>query len=288
MYDFSKRNDMKKLYYILALAALLPLFFSCDPTSGTDPDFGDPAFLKEAGRLMPESMTPTTKAGGTAEIGRIVSIELSESGVYALGQIADSTGRVSYKTGLYYIAKGIYELAGLGTLSFDNSQAGNVMVTYAPMGGDTLQAQARFIKATSSNKAYRGWKIEKTRVTVKGWTTVSADFKGCNLAEIAEFLRNNGNKAPVDVPNHSINSISFTGTETMILAYSDGSGDLSEFSLNGNVVTYTWKERPEGFTFITDRAVIEYLDGKCLMTIDGSIEGSTTSGSVTFVMSPLN
>lgn len=279
---------MKKVYYLLTLATVLPLLFSCDPMSGKDPAFKDPAYLQEAGRLMLQSPIPATKAGETAEVGSIVSIELTESGIYAAGRVADVDGNIVYKTGTYYVSKGLFNLSNLGTLAFDSSQAGSVEAIFTPVGGDPQPVRAQFLKAKSQNKVYRGWKVEKTRVTVKGWTTVSADFKNCNLSEIAEFLRNNGNKAPELVPNRSITSISFTGTETMILAYDDNSADLTEFSLHGNVVTYTWPERPDGYTFLSDEAVFEYLDGKCLLTIDGRIEGSTTSGSVTFVLSPLN
>ena len=278
---------MKILYRILVFASLLPMLFACDPTSGNNPHFGDPAFLKEAGRLMPQSMMPGTKAGETPEVGSIASIELTESGLYALGLVTDERGTVAYTMGSFYMIGSAYHLSGLGTLSFDNSHAGRVEMTYTPLGGAQQQVSAEFIKAKSSNTVYRSWKVERTRVTVKGWTVVSADFKGCNLPEIAEFLRNNGNKAPEEVPNLSINTISFTGTETMILAYDDDSADLNEFSLNGNVLTYTWDERPSGFTFLTDKAIIEYMDGKCLLTIDGAIDNSTTSGSVTFVLSPL-
>ena len=147
--------------------------------------------------------------------------------------------------------------------------------------------QADFQKPTSTNKVYRAWNIEKTRLTVKGWTTVGADFTGCNFQEIAAFLRANSHKAPTDVPDRSITSLSLTGTEKMIFAYSDGFADMTEFSLSGNVVHYSWEQRPKGFTFESDAAVIEYMDGKCLLTISGRIQNSSTSGSVTFVLTPL-
>lgn len=277
---------MKAISRILTLAFLLPLLFSCNPVSN-DTDFDDPAFLAFAGRLTPKGVMPGTKADSTLPVGSVTSIELTESGLVALGIVADEAGNISYQTGKYSVADDVYTLYGLGTLAFNNSVSGQVSLTYTPLFGEPQQIPAEFLKPKSTNKAFRTWKVEKTRLTVRGWTVVSADFKGCDLAEIAEFLRNNGNKAPDDVPNVSVTTISLTGTETMILGYSDNSAELNEFSLNGNVLTYTWKERPDGFTFISDQAVIEYRDGKCLLSIDGYIRNSTTSGSVTFVLSPM-
>ena len=278
---------MKAISRILTLAFLLPLLFSCNPVSN-DTDFDDPAFLAFAGRLTPKGVMPGTKADSTLPVGSVTSIELTESGLVALGIVADEAGNIAYQTGKYSVTDDVYTLYGLGTLAFNNSVSGQVSLTYTPLFGEPQQIPAEFLKPKSTNKAFRTWKVEKTRLTVRGWTVVSADFKGCDLAEIAEFLRNNGNKAPDDVPNVSVTTISLTGTETMILGYSDNSAELNEFSLNGNVLTYTWKERPDGFTFISDQAVIEYRDGKCLLSIDGYIRNSTTSGSVTFVLSSMD
>ena len=278
---------MKAISPILTLAFLLPLLLSCNPVSN-DTDFDDPAFLAFAGRLTPKGVMPGTKASSTLPVGSVTSIELTESGLVALGIVADEAGNIVYQTGKYSVTDDVYTLYGLGTLAFNNSVSGQVSLTYTPLFGEPQQIPAEFLKPKSTNKAFRTWKVEKTRLTVRGWTVVSADFKGCDLAEIAEFLRNNGNKAPDDVPNVSVTTISLTGTETMILGYSDNSAELNEFSLNGNVLTYTWKERPDGFTFISDQAVIEYRDGKCLLSIDGYIRNSTTSGSVTFVLSSMD
>ena len=132
--------------------------------------------------------------------------------------------------------------------------------------------------------------IQKIRgVTVQGWTTASADFVGCNFSEIADFLKKNGHKVPDDIkPGQSLRSISFTGTEKMLFYYSDGSADVSAYRFNGKSFTYRWDNDKMGFTFLTDQATVEYLDGKCILTIRASIQDSTTSGSVTFVLSPMD
>jgi hypothetical protein len=272
---------MKKLFLTLAL---LPLLFSCETIPEDNPDYPDPAYLQYAGRLTLNGVT--TKAVYTP--GRLVSIELTESGIYAIGRYADELGTIAYTAGAYTVSGHDYRLSGFGTISFNNSQEGFVELTIKPDEGYQQLVWATLKKADSSNKAYRAWNVEKTRVTVKGWRTISADFIGCDFKEIADFLRANGHKAPVDVPDHGIRSISLTGTETMIIAYDDGSADLNEFSLNGNVIKYTWSDNMKGFTFETEKAVISYMDGKCILTINGKIRDSSTSGSVTFMMSPYN
>lgn len=276
---------MKTILKFSVLAALLPLLFACDIIPNNDePDLPEPAYTSFAGNL---SIGPATKATTNAPVGNVVSIELTESGLYFLGRIADEKGTVSYKTGQYTVSGNEYHLDGYGSVVFDNSRGGQVELTLKPDYGAAQQVQATFLKPTASNKVYRAWNIDKTRLTVKGWTTVGADFNGCNFKEIAAFLRANHHKAPYDVPDRSITSLSLTGTEKMIFAYNDGYADMSEFSLSGNVIHYAWEQRPQGFTFESDEAVIEYMDGKCLLTISGRIQNSTTSGSVTFVLSPL-
>ena len=279
---------MKKILYpILVLAAAMPLLFSCEPVPDTDPDFAEPAFVSVAGHLTLEGMTPATKGLTLTSVsGTIVSIELTESGMYVLGRMDANTSEITYTTGRYTVEGGEYKLIGYGYLSFDNSKSGSVTLTLRPDGAPVEVVQAVFEKPAGTNKAYRTWTVEKTRVTAIGWVTVSADFDGCYLPEIAAFLRSNSHKVPDNVPNRSIKAITLTGTERMILAYSDGTADLNEFSLNGNVLTYTFSNGLMGFTFETDQAIIEYENGKCLLTINGRIQNSTTSGSVAFVLSP--
>ena len=283
---------MKKILYpVLILAAALPLLFACEPVPDTDPDFPDPKFVSYAGHLSLESTKPAAKASGTvltkaANPRNIVSVELTESGMYVIGFLDDNTSELTYKTGTYTMSGNDYLLSGYGTLSFDNSKSGPVSLTFRPDGASALVIPAVFEKPTGTNKAYRTWDVEKTRVTAKGWVTVSADFIGCNLAEIATFLRNNSHKAPTDVPNRSIKTITLTGTDRMILGYSDGYADLTEFSLSGNVLTYKFNDGMKSFTFETDQAIIEYENSKCLLTINGRIRNSTTSGSVAFVLTP--
>ena len=279
---------MKKILF--ALVALLPLLVSCGKQDRGDNTFSEPRFVQVAGQLVPLNnniMVPTSLTKGSDLTGILWSIELTESGLYAVSKIVQN--RLVVRMGDYSVNNNVYTLNGFGTMEFDNSTPGTVDLHLTPSGSETMNVPAKFAKAAKSDPLYRGWTIDKTRVTVKGWTTASADFVGCDFNEIADFLRKNGHKVPDDIkPGLALRSVSFTGTEKMFFYYSDGSADASTFQYNGSNFTYTWDDDKMGFTFLTDKATIEYLDGKCILSINASIENSTTSGSVTFVMSPMD
>jgi len=283
---------MKKWIFAVCLTALLPLLPACQ-SHEEEPTLDDPQYLEFAGRLTPETGF-YTKAPSDASVegqpGDIISIELTESGFYVIGRISDLLGNIEYKAGRYSISDGAYVLNGYGRLLFDHQTAGNIDVTVIPNRGATQIVRALLTKAKDTNPVYRTWVIQKTRVTTKGWTTVSAEFEGCDFQEIADFLRSNSHKVPSEVPERKLISLSFTGTESVILVYDDNSADMGSFSLSGDVFSYFWQEdwmkRAMGFTFETDEAIIEYVDGKCVLTINGRIRNSTTSGSVTFLLRP--
>ena len=283
---------MKKTnLFAAALVALLPLLFACNKNDDNDTRFEDPRFIQYAGQLIPASSLTASadqSAIRTDDVPENVlhSIELTESGLYAVGTL--TRGELNYRMGEYSVAGDVYTLKGYGSIQFDNSNAGQVDLVITQDGKAATEMPATFSRATGTDQLYRGWTIDKTRVTVRGWTTASADFKGCNLYEIAQFIRNNGHDAPDDIaPGLELRSISFTGTEKMFFAYSDGTGDASEFKYNGSSFTYRWDDDKMGFTFLPKQASVEYMDGKCILSISSDIQASTTSVSVTFVLSPM-
>jgi len=284
---------MKKILSVAAAAALLALFAACNKNNDNDTRFEGPRFIQYAGQLIPRDGVPaalTSTAATKADAAPAAipqSIELTESGLYAIGQLTDDG--LAYRMGDYTVDGNVYTLNGYGTVEFDNAAPGAVTMHLTPAGGATQDVPADFIKAAGTNQLYRGWTVDKTRVTVQGWTTASADFAGCDFNEIANFLKKNGHKVPDDIrPGQSLRSISFTGTEKMLFYYSDGSADVSAYRFNGKSFTYRWDNDKMGFTFLTDQATVEYMDGKCILTIRASIQDSTTSGSVTFVLSPMD
>ena len=283
---------MKKLIFAAALAALLPLFVSCGDTDNTEQGLKEPRFVQYAGQLIPADPDPSpsssalTKAGAVAPA--LAYLEFTESGIYVVGEKTD--GETEYRTGTYNVSGDTYSLAGFGAVEFPRANPGQVSVNIRRDNGSAETIKATFTKASvSADRVNSGWTVDKTRVTVRGWTTASADFRGCNISEIIDFLQNNGHTVPDDVsPNLAISSISFTGTDSIIFAYSDGFGDVGTYRFSGaSSFTYTWKSDKMGYTFLTNNGTVEYMDGKCILTINVSIQDSTTTGSVTFVLSQM-
>ena len=255
---------MKKILLAASLAALL---VSCGKVSENENEFKEPRFVQHAGQLIPSypDSSPSSRA-------------LTKAGAGTAFRALDIINTFcAYHTGAYTVSGDTYNLGGFGTVTFPHATPGKVEVDVNRGTASTERIQAEFKKSpVSGNPLHSGWTIDKTRVTVRGWTTASADFKGCNIADDVS-------------PNLAIRSISFTGTGAMIFAYSDASCDMASYTLtNGSSLTFKWEDDQMGYTFLTDSGNVEYIDGKCILTIRVQIQDSTVTGSVTFVLSQMD
>ena len=282
---------MKKILLAASLVALLPLLFSCGKMDNKgEVKFEEPRFVQYAGQLIMVGAAATSEPAAAVmaaplAVGPVYTyVEFTESGVYVIGSVV--SGETQYKNGTYSVNGNVYTLNGFGTVEFSGT-SGQVDVTITPNGGPAQNMKANLKKASTSNVAYRGWTIDKTRATVYGFhTPVTADFIGCNFQEMAKFLNDNGHKG-VYLPSGSMKSVSITGADSIIFAYSDDSADVAECKLNGSNISFSWRGKSRLFEVENGKATIEYLDGKCILKIDAGLKGSTTSGSVTFVLSPM-
>lgn len=277
---------MKKILF--ALVALLPLLVSCGKEDRGDNSFKDPHFLPYAGKLIMNSYVPAassvTKA--TDLVGILESIEFTESGLYVVGRRMD--GKLEFLTGSYQVNGDTYDLDGFGTVKLTVTRASLTGVIIRYLSGLIETLTAEFMHATGTNVAYRGWTIDRTRVTINGFhTPASADFKGCNFEEMAKFLNDNGHKGSL-LPPGSLTSVSITGTNSIIFAYSDGTADVAEYSFSGTNINFSWQSGSRLMEVENGKATIDYLDGKCILKIEAALKGSTTSGVVTFVLSPMD
>ena len=277
---------MKKILF--ALVALLPLLVSCGKEDRGDNSFKDPHFLPYAGKLIMNSYVPAassvTKA--TDQVGILESIEFTESGLYVVGTLVD--GKLEFLTGSYQVNGDTYDLDGFGTVKLTVTRASLTGVIIRYLSGLIETLTAEFMHATGTNVAYRGWTIDRTRVTINGFhTPASADFKGCNFEEMAKFLNDNGHKGSL-LPPGSLKSVSITGTNSIIFAYSDGTADVAEYSFSGSNINFSWQSGSRLMEVENGKATSDYLDGKCILKIEAALKGSTTSGVVTFVLSPMD
>lgn len=277
---------MKKILF--ALVALLPLLVSCGKEGKGDNTFEEPRFIQYAGKLIPNSYIPAvgslTKATGL--IGILESIEFTESGLYVVGHWMD--GELEFLTGNYKVNGDVYDLENFGTVQLTATRAGLTGVIIRYLSGLVEALSAEFLHATGTNVAYRGWTIDKTRVTINGFhTPASADFKGCNFEEMAKFLNENGHKGSL-LPPGSLKSVSITGTNSIVFAYSDGTADVASYTFSGSTINFSWQSGSRLLEVENGKATIDYLDGKCILKIEAALKGSTTTGIVTFVLSPMD
>ena len=277
---------MKKILF--ALVALLSMLVSCSkPENKGDNNFKNPQFVQVAGHLVPLSninaLTSLTKADAAPAI--LHSIEFTESGLYVVGRQVDS--KIEYITGTYTVNGSVYNLAGFGTVELSGT-TGNRTATVKYLNGTEETFPCVFQTATDTNVAYRGWTIDKTRVTINGFhAPASADFKGCNFDEMKKFLNDNGHKG-VYLPSGSLTSVSITGTNSIIFAYSDSTADVAYYSFSGSNINFSWESGSRLLEVENGKATIDYLDGKCILKLEAALKGSTTSGSVTFVLSSMD
>jgi hypothetical protein len=277
---------MKKILF--ALVALLPLLVSCGKEGKGDTTFEDPHFIQYAGRLVANSAVPAAQSSATKAtglIGILKSIEFTESGLYVVGR--EVNGQLEFLTGSYSVNGNTYNLNNFGTVEFKMfGSTAAVSIDYLNGMSEALTAQ--FLKATSANVIYRGWTIDKTRVTINGFhTPATADFVGCNFDEMAKFLNDNGHKGSL-LPSGSLKSISITGAGSIIFGFSDNTADLGSCTVSGNSVSFSWQSGSRLMEVENGKATIDYMDGKCILKIEAALKGSTTSGVVTFVLSPMD
>lgn len=279
---------MKKILFVATLAALMPLLFSCGKQeNGGENQFEEPRFVQYAGKLIPRGGDPAPAARAIApmavETPVITYLEFTESGLFVIGR--SSGEETVYATGTYTTTDGkTFSLSNGSTVTLSSSSAGLVDVTITP-SGETFKAD--LTKANGTNVAYRTWTIDKVRATVKGHSAaVTAEFNGCNFDEIRKFLNDNGHKGDY-LPAGSLNSISITGANSIMFAFSDNTADCGACSLSGDNVTFSFTSKNRLFELENGKATIKYMDGKCILKVDGGLKGSTTTGSVTFVMSPM-
>lgn len=277
---------MKKMLFAAALAALLPLAVSCGKqNNNTENSLSEPRFVQSAGQLIPAA-------------GSLQSVGLGEGGHYVVGESAGGGSQssrtkagadpeIKYTTGEYTVSGNVYTLKGWGTLEFDNSATGDVVLKYTPSGKGSVTVTARFTKSTVNSDIFRSWRVDKTRVSVvDGKTTYAAEFAGCDFSDIAKFLKDNGHPVKDVIPaGHRVSTLSITGAGAFFIVYNDGQADVGSCTVSGNVLNYIWAAADMGYSFETGRAGFSFQDGKCIFVIGAKVDG--LDASVKMVLSDI-
>ena len=278
---------MKKLLFAACLAALLPLMTSCGQKQNAADSFDEPHFVQYAGKLEMGGggVEPTSLSQrALTSVAQIRCIELTESGLYIIRYQDPDSPDFCFIGGSYTVSGNVYSLNGYGKLEFDKTQSNPINVTITPDGKPAVVVKATYTPSASpTSPLIRSWSVEKTRVTINSTPAASADFTGCNFTEIAKFLSDNGYKVDDSIPSGlSLKTVTFTGGKTIAFTYSDNSFDIGEYNLSGDRISFSWIYGGMDFSFLTESASIEYMDGRCIVKISAKVEG--TSGSVIFVL----
>jgi hypothetical protein len=275
--------NMKKIIFATILVAMLPLLFSCGKPSSGENQLEDPRFIQYAGKLVPRGgePAPSSRISQFAATPSICYLEFTESGLFALGR--KLLGGIEYISGTYTTTDGLTFTLSNGLTVTLSGTSGEVNVTVSP-SGETFKAD--FIRAGSTNVAYRAWAIDKVRITIRrSDNPVTAEFNGCNFTEIEKFLNDNGYEGDF-LPDCSLSSVSFTGVNSVLFAFSDNVVDVGSCTISGNNASFSWTSQSRIFEAGDGRATISYMDGKCIFRVDADLKGPTAE-SITFVMSPV-
>lgn len=296
---------MKKLIALFAVAALvLPLAIACNPEDKPAKEVVmQPGPTAESAMVVSFEASPQKphfeNKGQNLEV---VGIEFTESGRYflvcqpLLAESATKTGISGNSRTLVLIAK------------FDEIAAGKNYKLRAPFDA-TIEIRDKAVKITRNNDSAeypaviskpttsgvpatniaRAWKVDGCYLKVSGKVNVERGFNGCDFKEIAQFLKENNVKIdPSELDGYKIDEFDFTGSNTMVISFTNTYTFYGDYKLNGENISYL-------FTVIHNKEILNAsasgtltfpADKKAELMLNTIIDGY--SGQITFNLSEAN
>lgn len=296
---------MKKLIALFAVAAMvLPLATACNPDDKpTKEVVMQPGPTAESAMVVSFEASPQKphfeNKGQNLEV---VGIEFTESGRYflvcqpLLAESATKTGISGNSRTLVLIAK------------FDEIAAGKNYKLRAPFDA-TIEIRDKAVKITRNNDSAeypaviskpttsgvpatniaRAWKVDGCYLKVNGKVSVERGFTGCDFHEIAQFLKDNDVKIdPSELVGYKIEEFDFTGSNTMVISFSNAYTFYGDYTLNGENISYK-------FTVIHNDDILNAnasgtltfpADKKAELQLNTVIDGY--KGQITFNLSEAN
>lgn len=300
---------MKRIWLMMALAATLSFGAACHkdepkkpdnsnqvtpstpvtPVTPETPSTPDEPTPPPKPQPKPESVKLVVKTGG----GNLKSVELTASGQYIICQV-DSKNHKEYSTGDYTIdSDGQFVLGDDGVLTYTQGSATTDFTFKAKDGKEVSgKADVKTPASTSSNltKLCRTWTITKTRIKITKGATASMDFDGCDLGEIADFVRKQGIEIKKDLKDFKLTSITVTPTGTAMINYSDGSMDVANLDLSAidkGTLKYSWPDVSAlGYEFTNGTGSVKFDGDNCAFSVASSFvkDSKKYDVSVTFAM----
>jgi len=279
---------MKNILKIAAIAALSLFALSCDKEKKED--------VVDEGTFTTPVMKDYAKKVEISESAcPVKSIELTESGYYVIKEIVTRATKEEYYFGKYTVSGNTYTLSGYGTVTLEGSGSSLKFTVNKSSGENYTGTGSSKTGSTSSigDKLFRTWTISKTRVSISDGVKANADFNGCNLGEIANFIANQGISISdkESLQGVSVTSVTLTSAGSYILAYSNNRTDVGTCnysSLSSGSFTYSWDSSTMGYSFENGKGSVAFENGMCLLTLNADIKNSskTYKTSVVFVMKP--
>lgn len=247
---------MKKLFILLAAAALMLPLASCHKDPGKDKDQPvemKPAATADVAKVVsfesaPAEKKPTYNHGNV--IYEMISIEFTEASRYILKgkPVATKAGNsdVEILTGPFTEKNGTYQCTGDFTGTVTVSGTGSNKDVTVNTGGEeqktTGNVSAPSSGSSDKTNASRTWKIASCVVNVSGeGITVNKGFNGgCNLEAIAKYIKDNGGKINVDAfVGYDLTEILFTGSNTVVFRFKNAPDFGGSYTLNGENFSMT-------------------------------------------------
>jgi len=285
---------MKTIFNRSVLAVLLAAsLVACNKHSldNGKPQLSDPPLLAHAARYDADD-----------ETGIVKTVILSESGSYTV--IATRTPLDEKGTLLPPVVSGKYSIGGNNSYSLhgfgymrvvDGTKAtasSGVSLIISPTEFTTREyiIDVQKTTVTVSDVLYRFWTVDRTRLRVDGETPIAADFRGCDLNEIATFLDNNGIHHNLSVPVGSeVNGLDISALGSIVVHFGNGEAATATWIQTAqDCFRIRWEGTEYGFLYSIDAATVSYLDASCILTMDATVQ--TDKGampvSVVWVMMP--
>lgn len=231
----------------------------------------------------------------------IKSLVLTEGGTYVIisGQKPiDDKGTVlpSVIAGKYALtAAKDYALSGFGTVKIqDATRGGDFILIIIPTEYTTQEYTVTVNKTTvkETDVLYRLWTINKTRIKVDEPASIAADFEGCDINEINDFLRDNNIGHGFAIPDASkVSGVDISALGVFTILYQNGKAACAEWiHVSGDKYKIKWSGSELGLPFDIQGISASCLDGCCILTMEALLQtnkGELTA-TLTWVMTPAN
>lgn len=265
---------------ITLLLPLLLLAAACgEKTDGKKYVFPEAPFTGEAVRYT------NTNLGGV-----IRSVSFTEGGTYLLVQQPDAKSGEVYSAGTYSVPEqGTYTLNGYGSVRRETTKGEDTeQVTFTPTDGEPVTLPCTVTLPESQDQLFRQWRVASTRIIIYGNTTVGADFNGCDLQQISQFLKDNGIIDKYDFQDGQVVSVvDISALGEINILYENGNVDhaaLTRFAIYS--LDYVWSGEQGAFGIQDGTASVSYEDDICIFEMNGKVihNGKTTEVSVTWTL----